>query len=255
MDTLQFKSYIHELFGSLLNEFEEDDEFGFHHFLSNGYQRIGYATNMTPEVVQQAAEQNVDLIITHHDAWSFVYGMKERCLALLQEHNIAHFYIHLPLDYAEFGTCNSLMRELGVVRIIRSSRYFEGDSTVGIGELESPVTMEELVETMCSVLGENVFFQKNSSKPIQRIGMITGAGNGTNQLREAMNHGCDVYITGEKTLYTVQYARFIGLNLMVGSHTFTEVFGVRSLAQKLQERFQDVDIVELREDHIEVMSE
>ena len=34
-------------------------------------------------------------------------------MELLEEHDIAHFYIHLPLDYAEFGTCNSLLRELG----------------------------------------------------------------------------------------------------------------------------------------------
>lgn len=32
MDTIQFKSYIHELFGSLLNDFEEDDEYGYHLF-------------------------------------------------------------------------------------------------------------------------------------------------------------------------------------------------------------------------------
>lgn len=255
MDTLQFKSYIHELFGSLLNDFEENEEYGYHLFSSNHYQRIGYATNLTPEVVQQAAVEKVDLIITHHDAWSFVYGMKERCLELLQEHDIAHFYIHLPLDYAEFGTCNSLLRELGAEHIVQSSRHMDGNSSIGIGELESPVSMEELVETMSSALGEHVFYQQNSNKPVQRIGMITGAGNGTNQLKEALDHGCDVYITGEKTLYTVQYARFVGLNLIVGSsHTFTEIFGVRSLAQKLQERFPDVEVIQLYEEHMEVVN-
>lgn len=114
--------------------------------------------------------------------------------------------------------------------------------------------MEELVETMSSALGEHVFYQQNSNKPIQRVGMITGAGNGTNQLKEALDHGCDVYITGEKTLYTVQYARFVGLNLIVGSHTFTEIFGVRSLAQKLQERFPDVEVIQLYEEHMEVVN-
>ncbi|MEX3615427.1 Nif3-like dinuclear metal center hexameric protein [Paenibacillus glucanolyticus] len=253
LDTLLFKSYIQEIFGSLLDDFEEDDEYGFHQFSSGSYKRIGYATNITPEIVQQAAVHKVDLIITHHDAWSFVYGMKERCLELLREHGIAHFYVHLPLDYAEFGTCNSLLLELGVERIVQPSRHVEGDSSVGIGELKSPTTMEKLVETMSSVLGENVFYQKNSEKAIQRIGMVTGAGNGTNQLREALSHNCDVYITGEKTLYTVQYARFIELNIIVGSHTFTEIFGVRSLAQKLQERFRDIEVIQLTEEHIEIM--
>lgn len=239
MDTLLFKSYIREIFGSLLDDFEEDDEYGFHQFSSDSYKRMGYATNITPEIIQQAAVQKVDLIITHHDAWSFVFGMKERCLELLREHDIAHFYIHLPLDYAEFGTCNSLLHELGVERMVQPSRHVDGDSSVGIGELKSPITMEHLVEKMSAALGENVL----------------GAGNGTNQLREALDHNCDVYITGEKTLYTVQYARFIGLNIIVGSHTFTEVFGVRSLAQKLQQRFQDIEVIQLNEEHIEVVSD
>jgi len=250
----QFRSYIDELFGQLLKDFNEDEEYGFCNFTLDNYKRIGYATNITPEIVLQAAEKNVDFIVTHHDAWDFVYGMKERCIELLNEHNIAHFYIHLPLDYAEFGTCNSLLKLLGVNNIVQQSRQLEGQSAIGIGELDSSLTFEKLVSNMTNLLGERVYFQRNNNKEIKRIGMVTGAGNGTNQLREAMNSNCDVYITGEKTLYTVQYAKFIKMNLIIGSHTFTEIFGVRSLAQKLQEKFKDIEIVQLHEEHIEVVN-
>ena len=44
------------------------------------------------------------------------------------------------------------------------------------------------------------------------------------------------------------------MNLIVGSHTFTEIFGVRSLAQKLQERFPDVEVIQLYEEHMEVVN-
>lgn len=254
MKIQQFRSYIDELFGQLLKDFNEDEEYGFCNFTLDNYKRIGYATNITPEIVLQAAEKNVDFIVTHHDAWDFVYGMKERCIELLNEHNIAHFYIHLPLDYAEFGTCNSLLKLLGVNNIVQQSRQLEGQSAIGIGELDSSLTFEKLVSNMTNLLGERVYFQRNNNKEIKRIGMVTGAGNGTNQLREAMNSNCDVYITGEKTLYTVQYAKFIKMNLIIGSHTFTEIFGVRSLAQKLQEKFKDIEIVQLHEEHIEVVN-
>ncbi|MGE7055402.1 hypothetical protein ACQKI4_22800 [Paenibacillus glucanolyticus] len=43
------------------------------------------------------------------------------------------------------------------------------------------------------------------------------------------------------------------MNIIVGSHTFTEIFGVRSLAQKLQERFRDIEVIQLTEEHIEVV--
>ncbi len=133
------------------------------------------------------ALQNVDLIVTHHEAWDFVYGMKERCVELLKDHNIAHFFIHLPLDYVEFGTCNSLLGLLGANKIIQQSRNVEGQSSIGIGELDTPMTIEKLVEVMSHLLDERVYFQRNNNKEIRRIGMVTGAGNGTNQLKEALN--------------------------------------------------------------------
>ncbi|RXZ77439.1 Nif3-like dinuclear metal center hexameric protein [Paenibacillaceae bacterium] len=249
----QFRSHIEELFGQLLKDFNENDEYGYCNFSTVNYKKLGYATNITPEIVLQAAEKNVNLIITHHDAWDFVYGMKERCVALLKEHNIAHFFIHLPLDYAEFGTCNSLLRLLGASNIIQQSRHVEGQSTVGIGEFDTPITMEQLVEVTTNLLGERVYFQQNNNKEIRRIGIVTGAGNDTSQLREALNKNCDVYITGEKTLYTIQYAKFINMNIIIGSHTFTEIFGVRSLAHKVQEKFQDIEVLQLNEEHYEVI--
>ncbi|MEO2260450.1 Nif3-like dinuclear metal center hexameric protein [Paenibacillus amylolyticus] len=249
----QFRSHIDELFGQLLKDFNENEEYGYCNFSSANYKKIGYATNITPEIILQAAEKNVDLLVTHHDAWDFVYGMKERCLELLKEYNIAHFYIHLPLDYAEFGTCNSLLRLLGASNIIQQSRQVEGQSSIGIGEFDSPITIEKLLGVMTNLLGERVYFQRNNNKEIRRIGMITGAGNGTNQLREALNSNCDVYITGEKTLYTIQYAKFINMNIIIGSHTFTEIFGVRSLVHKVQEKFQDIEVLQLNEEHNEVI--
>jgi putative NIF3 family GTP cyclohydrolase 1 type 2 len=252
MDIQQFRSCIIELFGQLLTEFKEDEEYGFYNLSSNQYARIGYATNITPEIVEQAARQDIDMLITHHDAWDFVYGMKEKCVQLLDEYQIAHFYIHLPLDYVEFGTCTSLLKQLGAHKIVQQSRNMDGYSAIGIGELEAPVTLEKLVGTMTDLLGEKVYYQKNSHQEIRRIGMVTGAGNSTNQLRDAMDSNCDVYITGEKTLYTIQYAKFINMNIIVGSHTFTEIFGVESLAKKLKERFNDLEIIQLYEEHNEV---
>ncbi|GGA16051.1 hypothetical protein GCM10008018_70870 [Paenibacillus marchantiophytorum] len=50
---------------------------------------------------------------------------------------------------------------------------------------------------------------------------------------------------------TIQYAKFIKMNLIVGSHTFTEIFGVKSLSEKIKEKYESLEIIELVEDHIE----
>ena len=65
-------------------------------------------------------------------------------------------------------------------------------------------------------------------------------------LEKQLRGNCDVYITGEKVLYTIEYAKLAGINLIVGSHTFTEVFGVESLAKKIKDKYKDIEIVRLK---------
>lgn len=251
MNTEQFNELVGTLFGSLLTQFDYGEEFAFYNYGPNLISRIGYATNITPELINQAAQKKVDLIVTHHDAWDFVYGMKEDCHKLLKTNRISHFFVHLPLDYAEFGTCNSLFRALGINDIRQDSIHYEGRSLPGIGEFELPISFDELSKRVSIVLNENIKSWKNIEKPIKRVGIITGAGNSTKSLRDAHHSECDVYITGEKILYTIQYAKFIKMNLIVGSHTFTEIFGVRALSEKIKERYGTLEIVELVEDHFE----
>jgi len=247
----QFKDCIPLLFGELLQQFKDCGEYGFNFEHSRKLYRIGYCTNLTPEIVDQAKEKNIDLIITHHDAWDFVFGMKEACITKLSEYGIGHFYIHLPLDYVDFGTCNTLMKEIGDITIIRQSQHIDGDSVIGVGELTVPMEFHQLVDRVSHVLSEEIKTWNFGSPTIRRIGMITGAGDSTAHVKEAQQLNCDVYITGEKSLYTVQYAKFIGMNLIVGSHTFTEIFGVRSFANKIKQFYPHIEVIQLEEEHIE----
>ncbi|SDW22245.1 Nif3-like dinuclear metal center hexameric protein [Paenibacillus sp. CF384] len=251
MNTQQFNELMTTLFGGLLKPVDYGEEFAFYNYGPDLIRRIGYATNITPELIEQAAQKKIDLIITHHDAWDFVFGMKEECHKLLETYGISHYFVHLPLDYAEFGTCASLFKAIGIHNVIQQSIEMEGRSLPGIGEFEFPISFQELSDRVSSVLGETIKSWKNSDKPIKRVGIITGAGNSTKSLRDSHNSGCDVYITGEKILYTIQYAKFIEMNLIVGSHTFTEIFGVRSLSEKMKEKYDSLEIIQLVEDHIE----
>lgn len=81
---------------------------------SNEVKKIGYASNLTLEVIEKANEMEVHLIVTHHDAWTFIGNLNERCHELLKKYGISHYYNHLPLDDAKFGTNYSLARVLGL---------------------------------------------------------------------------------------------------------------------------------------------
>ncbi|WP_088034489.1 Nif3-like dinuclear metal center hexameric protein [Evansella clarkii] len=249
MNLEQFEEYIKIIFDEeLLKEF--DDDYGFTNQSNNSITTIGYSTNISIDTIEKAAKNKVDLMVTHHDAWDFIYGLREECFKKLQEHNISHFGIHGPLDFSKFGTCTSLMNVLGIDNIIKYSVYNNGESP-GIGELSEPADFNFLVQKMTDELEEPVRAWRNNEKKIKKVGVLTGAGHSTNHIKIAVEEGCDTYITGEATLYTIQYAQFTGINLLVGSHTFTEIYGVESLVNKLQQLDKDIKLVKLKEEHFE----
>ncbi len=250
LDIRQFEASINKLFhNELLEDF--DDDYGFTNKSNNSISTIGYSTNLSLETIERAAEGKADLMITHHDAWDFIYGLKEECMKKLKEYNISHFWIHGPLDYIPFGTCTSLMNVLGIDRTVQYSTFKNGEFP-GIGEYNETLDFYTLVEKMNKKLNERVRVWRNNKKDVKRIGLLTGAGHSTNNIKYALEKGCDTYITGEATLYSIQYAQYVGINLIAGSHTFTEIFGVESLAKKLVDLNQQVKTIQLKEDHFEL---
>jgi len=248
-----FEKVIVDLFGEeelKKGEGKGKGEYGFTYKSDKQIKRIGYTTNLTPEVVEEGIKNKVDLILTHHDAWDFVHGMRAYCVERLNDNNISHYYIHLPLDAAEFGTTVTLSEKLGL-HIKEKFSLEDGYYTGRISEFDEPIEFEELVNRMENVLKEPVKYWKNNENKVKRVGMITGAGFSSDDIKEAVDLNCDTYITGEKIMYTVHYSQFAGINLIVGSHTFTEIFGVESLANKIKERFNEVEIIKLKEKHIE----
>ena len=124
MDTAQFIEAIERLFHDLYQQFDEGEEYAFYPFGPKEINKLGYSTNLTPEIIEKAAAMKVDFILTYHDAWDFVYGLKEACHSLLEKYGINHYFVHLPLDYAKFGTCSSLFKELGINELERHSYHF-----------------------------------------------------------------------------------------------------------------------------------
>lgn len=216
--------------------------------------RIGCCTNLTPETVDQAVKAGVNVMITHHDAYDFMYGMKEVCLQRMQEHGISHCQFHLPLDGADdFGNNVMLAERLGA-RVVEKSHLEDDAFYCGrICEFDEPLTLDALKSRLEAVLEEPVRAWRNHDRPIRRIGIVTGGGLETGHVKEAVDKGCDAYITGERTLYTVEYARFAGIDLLIGSHTFTELFGVAEISRRVREHFGDVEIIRLPEEHIEAV--
>jgi putative NIF3 family GTP cyclohydrolase 1 type 2 len=76
-------------------------------------------------------------------------------------------------------------------------------------------------------LASNVKVIEGGPRICRRIGIVTG---GFGDLDQVVKAGLDTLITGEADYPTEVKARELGINLILGGHRETEVFGVRELA-------------------------
>lgn len=246
-------SYLVERINGLFTGTEKEifsNESGLTYHADKSVKKIGYCVNLRLETIEKARIHGVDMMVTHHPAWDEIYGLKEACIEKLTEYGISHYYNHLPLDDCDFGTNESLLKELNLQNANRTHEW-EGLYFGRVAEYDEPIEFNELVKTMETLLEEPVKAWRFNDKRVKRVGVLCGNGGPTECMKEAVENQCDVYITGECNLYTIEYAQLKEINLIIGSHTFTELFGIRSLAMKLHEIEKDLEMVEIAEKHYE----
>ena len=191
---------------------------------------LGYSTTITPDTIQTAVDREVDVIVTHHDAWDFMFEQKEEVHALLRDKSLTHIWAHLPLDSADFGTSATLLSEMGCSPVTTMTEV-EGR----IGELAESTCLATVRENLNSFLMEEPRCEHDANRDIQRVASVPGAGIYTSYLQEALAYGVDLYITGETNLYLLEYAKFKDVNVLVYSHNYSELPGVRAFARKIAE--------------------
>lgn len=54
MNLTDFNAFIKSSFGNLVEQFKENDEYGFNNPLSQEIIRVGFTTNLTPDVIRRA---------------------------------------------------------------------------------------------------------------------------------------------------------------------------------------------------------
>jgi len=78
MKLTELERYITSLFDSKDNEYFREES-GITIGGKDDIRRIGYCTNLTVDTIEEGRKNNVNLIITHHDAWDFIFGLKDAC--------------------------------------------------------------------------------------------------------------------------------------------------------------------------------
>ena len=203
--------------------------------------KILVSLDLTGDVLREAEENGVDLIVNHHpilfDAPKSI--MSESLIYSVIKSGISVISAHTNLDIADGGVNTALFASLGV----NEYKTHETDPFLKIAEIE-PVYSDELIKKVASSLN-TVVRHNGVKKTVKTLSICSGSGS--QELYVAIDEGVDAFLTGEAKYHTFIDADTNGILLMAAGHYETENVVVPVLAEKLRKQFPDIEIIESNE--------
>ena len=200
--------------------------------------RLGAAVDVSTRVLTGAAQKKVDLLIVHHGLfWPGLQPVRSalrRQLKIAFENDISLYSAHIPLDiHPKVGNNAQLVAALG----LKSVQPFleERGQPVGLKVRVSISRSELLRKLRCALDGPVKVFDVGP-KQTRTIGIVTGAAG--SEIYRVAQENIDTFITGEAPHWAAVAAEELGMNLLLGGHYATEVFGVKALAAHLSKKFR-----------------
>lgn len=195
--------------------------------------------DIDPWSVERAKELGANLIISHHPViFSAMKSFTKGSVAFeLASNSINAICMHTPLDIANGGTNDALAELLGF-------KAYKGENPIlRFADIEE-TTAEKLASHIAKKLDTKVRFA-DAGKPIQKIAICTGGG--ASLIGEAGK--IDAFITGDAKHNDFLDAVSAGITLIAAGHYETEIPVVPVLAEKLQEQFKDIEIIDIKQEN------
>jgi dinuclear metal center YbgI/SA1388 family protein len=199
--------------------------------------KVGWAVDADIESIRKAGKEKVDFLIVHHGLFwgSSALDRKIRVKRIREAKRlgVAIYSSHLPLDaHPEFGNSIGLLKAL---RLEKGRRKRFGQAMgreIGFMVEGRRASLSQLTNKMSRVTGRKAVLLGRGPKICRRIGIVTG---GFGDLDQVVKARLDTLITGEVDYPTEVKAKELGINLILGGHRGTEVFGVKKLQEYAQQ--------------------
>lgn len=216
--------------------------------------KVLIALEITDEVIDEAIEKDVELIITHHPLifktikninTDSAIGNK---IIKLIKNDIALYSAHTNLDSAKYGTTDVLCEVIGfdVTGVLLQNSV---DSDAGLGRVCS-LGYDTSVEDVLNKIKNTKKFdyimyaedKDGLNKKVNKIGLCTGAMD-FEMIYKAKELECDVFISGDMKHHMAQIAKEIGITIIDLGHYCTENIVVDSLKKKLENDFKTIEFI------------
>ncbi len=217
---------------------------------------------VTEAVLDEAIENNVDMIISHHP---MIFSplkkiikedLKGKLIYKAIQNNIAIYSTHTNIDIAPGGLNDYIanLLEIRDVEILeetdKSINPIDNEISINgigrVGKLEKSRTLEELIVVIKKQINiEHVTVAGDLKANIEKIAIINGSGADLIEL--AIHKGCQCVITGDVKYHDAQDAISRGINVVDIGHYHGEKFFPEFLANYLSketiEKGLDVEII------------
>jgi dinuclear metal center YbgI/SA1388 family protein len=207
-------------------------------------------------VCKEAAEWGAEVIVTHHPLiFSPLPSITDettigRGIMTLIRNNISAVNAHTNLDQAPGGVNDVLAKKLALVNVevINPCGTTDAGQPWGLlrmGEVpEQP--LDAFLNRVKTLLRCEGLRYVDGGKPVRKVAVGGGAcGDG---FREALDAGCDTFVTSDIKYNQFWDAHDLGLNLIDAGHFHTENPVVAVLAEKIAAAFPEIE-VKISESH------
>ena len=205
-------------------------------------QKILVALDATSDVIEYAAKNGFDLVVSHHPfifrKLSRITGFEYKNLETLVKNDISVLSYHTRLDSAEGGVNDVLAQTLGLSDI----HGFGGDrKDFGrVGTLSKEMTGEEFALYLKEKLMCDVRCAFNDGKTIKSVAVLGGSGK--DFVYDAMLCGADAYVTSEIPHNLFIDAKVRGFALYDCGHYYTENPVCEKIKNLLCENFAGLEV-------------
>jgi len=205
--------------------------------VSHGRQvkKVGWAVDADLESIRKAGKEKVDFLIVHHGLFwgSSALDRKIRAKRIREAKRlgVAIYSSHLPLDaHPELGNSIGLLRALGLGDLKRKPFGVAMGRAIGWKLQGGRLRLRDLANRLSRATGRKAVVLGCGPKVCRKIGIVTG---GFGDLDQVVRAGLDTLITGEADYPTEVKAKELRINLILGGHRETEVFGVVEMTRIL----------------------
>lgn len=199
-----------------------------------------FALDVTLPIIDEAIENNVDLIITHHPV--IFSGLKnilsDSLVYKLIKNDISVISAHTNLDKALNGINDALIKKLNLEKVDCFNEKFE-NSFIRVGQLENKMSISEFANLVKNNLNCGCVRLVEGNRDIKKVAVVSGSGG--DFLNDVFSLDVDAFVTGDVKHNILIDALNNGITLIDAGHFETENIIFDDLIKIFKNKFDNID--------------